>query len=229
MASKPTSDRPKADSPRALRGLLPFIRPYRGRIALAGVFLVLAAITTLLFPAVLGRLIDAGLVPKDRNEQLMGLRHHFALLMGVGVAMGLLSATRYYMVTWLGERITADVRSAVYQRVIGHSPGFFETTRTGEVLSRLTTDTALVQTVVGSSLSMGLRNALMAVGALVMLIATNPVVMGQVLGVLTLVLVPTLVWSRRGRSLSRDSHSYTALTSTAPPAPACSSPALAVW
>jgi ATP-binding cassette subfamily B protein len=205
MASQATSDRPKADSPRALRGLLPFIRPYRGRIALAAVFLVLAAITTLLFPAVLGRLIDAGLVPKDRNEQLMGLRHHFALLMGVGVAMGLLSATRYYMVTWLGERITADVRSAVYQRVIGHSPGFFETTRTGEVLSRLTTDTTLVQTVVGSSLSMGLRNALMAVGALIMLIATNPVVMGQVLGVLTLVLVPTLVWSRRVRSLSRDS------------------------
>ncbi|RVT87876.1 ABC transporter transmembrane domain-containing protein [Inhella crocodyli] len=204
-AASVSSDRPKAQSPRALRGLLPFLRPYRGRIAVAGVFLVLAAITTLLFPAVLGRLIDAGLVPKDRSEQLMGLRHHFALLMGVGVAMGLLSASRYYMVTWLGERITADVRSAVYARVIGHSPGFFETTRTGEVLSRLTTDTTLVQTVVGSSLSMGLRNALMAVGALVMLIATNPVVMGQVLGVLALVLAPTLIWSRRVRKLSRDS------------------------
>ncbi|MCZ8233774.1 MAG: ABC transporter transmembrane domain-containing protein [Inhella sp.] len=204
-AASLSSERPKAQSPRALRGLLPFLRPYRGRIAMAGVFLVLAALTTLLFPAVLGRLIDAGLLPQNREDQLMALRHHFGLLMGVGVAMGVLSASRYYMVTWLGERITADVRSAVYARVIGHSPGFFETTRTGEVLSRLTTDTTLVQTVVGSSLSMGLRNALMALGALVMLIATNPVVMGQVLGVLALVLAPTLIWSRRVRSLSRDS------------------------
>jgi ATP-binding cassette subfamily B protein len=109
------------------------------------------------------------------------------------------------MVTWLGERITADVRAAVYRRVIQHSPAFFETTRTGEVLSRLTTDTTLVQTVVGSSLSMGLRNALMAAGALVMLIVTNPWVMAQVMGVLLLVLAPTLIWSRRVRSLSRDS------------------------
>ncbi len=199
------SDRAKAKSPAALSGLAPFLRPYRGRIGLAALFLVGAALTTLLFPVVLGRLIDAGLLPRDRTEQLFALREHFLVLFGVGVLLGLLSATRYYLVTWIGERITADVRAAVYAKVIGHSPGFFESLRTGEVLSRLTTDTTLVQTVVGSSLSMGLRNALMAIGALVMLIVTNPWVMAQVLGVLLLVLLPTLVWGRRVRSLSRDS------------------------
>ncbi len=205
MSAPNSSERPKAQSPQALRGLLPFLRPYRGRIVLAALVLVGAALTTLFFPVALGRLIDAGLLPRERSEQLIALRGHFGLLFGVGVALGLQSALRYYMVTWLGERITADLRAAVYRHVIGHSPGFFESTRTGEVLSRLTTDTTLVQTVVGSSLSMGLRNALMAAGALVMLVITNPVVMGQVLGVLLLVLAPTLIWSRRVRKLSRDS------------------------
>jgi ATP-binding cassette, subfamily B, bacterial len=204
MAASNT-DRPKAKTPAALSGLIPFLRPYRGRIAMAGLFLVGSALTTLLFPVVLGQLIDAGLVPKDRTQQLFALREHFLLLFGVGLLLGVLSSARYYLVTWLGERITADVRSAVYARVINHSPGFFETTRTGEVLSRLTTDTTLVQTVVGSSLSMGLRNALMAAGALVMLVVTNPWVMAQVMAVLLLVLAPTLIWSRRVRSLSRDS------------------------
>jgi ATP-binding cassette subfamily B protein len=203
--SAPESERPKAKSPAALSGLNPFLRPYRGRILVASLFLTGAALTTLMFPIVLGQLIDAGLVPKDRTAQMFALREHFLLLFGVGLLLGLLSAARYYMVTWLGERITADVRAAVYRRVIQHSPAFFETTRTGEVLSRLTTDTTLVQTVVGSSLSMGLRNALMAAGALVMLIVTNPWVMAQVMGVLLLVLAPTLIWSRRVRSLSRDS------------------------
>lgn len=199
------AERPKAKSPAALSGLRPFLKPYRSRILLAGVFLMGAALTTLLFPVVLGKLIDAGLMPKDRTEQLFALREHFLLLFSVGMTLGLFSAARYYLVTWLGERITADVRSAVYARVIHHSPGFFETTRTGEVLSRLTTDTTLVQTVIGSSLSMGLRNALMAVGALIMLVITNPWIMAQVMAVLLLVLAPTLIWSRRVRSLSRDS------------------------
>ena len=107
------------------------------------------------------------------------------------------------MVSWLGERVTADLRNAVYAHVLEQSPQFFETTQTGEVLSRLTTDTTLVQTVVGSSLSVGLRNAVMGAGALVMLVVTNPYVMTQVLGILIVVVFPTAWWGRRVRKLSR--------------------------
>ena len=181
------------------------MRPYRGRIALAFVFLVMAAASTLLLPVALKSLIDQGLIAADPGERLMALRGHFLALFGVGAALGLFSAARFYMVTWLGERITADLRDAVYAHVVRQSPEFFETTQTGEVLSRLTTDTTLVQTVVGSSLSMGLRNAVMGVGALTLLIVTNPVVMTQVLGILVLVVLPSLYFGRRVRKLSRAS------------------------
>src|SRR5574337_60600 len=153
--ARPRTD-PRRGSPRSLSGLLPFLRPYRSRIALAAL-------------------------------------------------LGLFSAARYYMVSWLGERVTADIRNAVYRHVLHQSPQFFETTQTGEVLSRLTGDTTLVQTVVGSSLSMGLRNAVMGVGALVILVWTNPTVMASVLGVLVLVVLPTLWIGRRVRRLSRAS------------------------
>jgi ATP-binding cassette, subfamily B, bacterial len=133
------------------------------------------------------------------------LRGHFFALFAVGAALGLFSALRFYLVTWLGERITADLRNAVYAHVVQQSPEFFETTQTGEVLSRLTTDTTLVQTVVGSSLSMGLRNTVMGVGAMLMLIVTNPYVMTQVLGILVLVVLPSLAFGRRVRKLSRAS------------------------
>ena len=200
------SDRSQDKRPvRALGGLLPFIRPYRGRIALAVLFLVLAAVTTLLFPVALKALIDQGLVAADPGERVMALRGHFLALFGVGAALGLFSALRFYMVTWLGERITADLRNAVYRHVVRQSPEFFETTQTGEVLSRLTTDTTLVQTVVGSSLSMGLRNAVMGIGALLALVVTNPYVMTQVLGILVLVVLPSLYFGRRVRKLSRAS------------------------
>ena len=195
----------KARSVRPLRGLLPFLKPYRGRIVLAGLFLVGAALTTLVFPVALKALIDQGLVSSDPGERVLALRGHFFALFGVGAALGLFSALRFYMVTWLGERITADLRNAVYAHVVKQSPQFFETTQTGEVLSRLTTDTTLVQTVVGSSLSMGLRNTVMGLGALVMLVITNPVVMAQVLGILVLVVLPALWFGRKVRSLSRAS------------------------
>ncbi len=194
-----------AKSPRSLSGLLPFIRPYRGRIGLALLFLVLAALSTLAFPLALKSLIDQGLISSDPGARVMALREHFLALFGVGAALGVFSAARFYMVSWLGERITADLRSTVYAHVVDQSPEFFEHTQTGEVLSRLTTDTTLVQTVVGSSLSMGLRNTVMGIGALIMLIATNPVVMTQVLGILVLVVLPSLYFGRRVRRLSRAS------------------------
>src|SRR5437773_2260858 len=199
MATSPASIAATAapkGSHRSLSGLLPFLHPYRGRIGLAVFFLVMAAVATLVFPLALRGLIDGGLVggsAAGKGEQLMALRTHFFELFAVAAALGLFSAGRFYMVSWLGERVTADLRNAVYSHVLRQSPEFFETTQTGEVLSRLTGDTTLVQTVVGSSLSMGLRNAVMGVGALAMLVYTNPYLMVQVLGVLLLVVAPS-VW-----------------------------------
>jgi ATP-binding cassette subfamily B protein len=207
----PASPNPggRAGSPRALGGLLPFVRPYVGRILLALVFLTLAAGAMLLFPVALRSLVDGGLASGNdanaRGAQLLALREHFLALFGVTAALGLFSAGRFYMVSWLGERVTADLRNAVYAHVLRQSPEFFETTQTGEVLSRLTTDTTLVQTVVGSSLSMGLRNAVMGAGALIMLVWTNPGVMLPVLGILVLVVLPTAAFGRRVRKLSRAS------------------------
>jgi ATP-binding cassette subfamily B protein len=197
--------RPAAATPRSLSGLLPFIRPYRGRVALAGLFLVMAAASTLAFPIALKVLIDQGLIATDPGERVMALRDHFLALFAVAAALGGFSAARFYMVSWLGERITADLRNAVYAHVLRQSPEFFESTKTGEVLSRLTTDTTLVQTVVGSSLSMGLRNVVMGIGAVVMLVVTNPWVMTQVMGILVLVVLPGVYFGRRVRKLSRAS------------------------
>ncbi|MFN5724841.1 MAG: ABC transporter transmembrane domain-containing protein [Burkholderiaceae bacterium] len=206
-------ERDKAKSPRSLSGLLPFLRPYRLQIGLAVLFLLLAAASTLAFPIALKSLIDHGFVSAEPGQQLMNLRGHFGALFAVGAALGLFSAARFYMVTWLGERVTADLRSAVYAHVVQQSPEFFETTQTGEVISRLTTDTTLVQTVVGSSLSMGLRNTVMGLGALLMLVVTNPAVMAQVLGMLVLVVLPSLYFGRRVRKLSRASQDRVADTS----------------
>ena len=200
-----TLQRAKSQSPKSLSGLLPFLRPHSGRIGLAILFLVAAAAATLAFPVALRSLIDGGLVQSDKGAQVLALRDHFMALFAVAVALGLFSAGRFYMVSWLGERVTADLRNAVYGHVLHQSPEFFETTQTGEVLSRLSADTTLVQTVVGSSLSMGLRNMVMAIGALGMLIWTNPYVMFQVLGVLVLIVVPALWFGRRVRKLSRAS------------------------
>ncbi|MEO6973508.1 MAG: ABC transporter transmembrane domain-containing protein [Rhodoferax sp.] len=199
------SSNARKGAPRSLSGLLPFLRPYRGRIGLALMFLVMAAVATLLFPLALRSLIDGGLIKTDKGAQVMALREHFFALFAVAMALGLFSAGRFYMVSWLGERVTADIRNAVYAHVLHQSPEFFETTQTGEVLSRLTGDTTLVQTVVGSSLSMGLRNTVMGVGALGILIWTNPYVMFMVFVILVLIVLPALWFGRRVRKLSRAS------------------------
>jgi ATP-binding cassette, subfamily B, bacterial len=200
---------PAPGSPQSLGGLIPFLKPYLGRIGAALLFLVLAAVATLAFPIALRELIDGGLQAgasnADKGAQLLALRGHFFDLFLVAVALGLFSAARFFTVSWLGERITADLRNAVYAKVLRQSPEFFETTQTGEVLSRLTADTTLVQTVVGSSLSMGLRNAVMGIGALAMLVWTNPTVMATVLGILILIVLPVLLVGRRVRKLSRAS------------------------
>jgi len=210
--TRPSSDLPKAP-PASLRGLWPFLRPYRRQIVWAGVFLVLAALSTLALPMALRTLIDQSLIAAEPGDRLMALREHFLALFGVGASLGLFSAARFYVVTWLGERVTADLRNAVYAHVLLQSPEFFESTQTGEVLSRLTTDTTVIQSVVGSSLSMGLRNLVMGTGALIMLVISMPYVMTQVLGILVLVVLPALYFGRRVRSLSRASQDRVADTS----------------
>ena len=206
-------ERPTGQSAQSLSGLLPFLKPYRWHLALAMVFLLLAAATTLAFPVALRWLIDEGLTPSDTSATLLALRGYFVIMFGVAFALGVFSAARFYLVSWLGERVTADVRNAVYARVLQQSPAFFETTRTGEVLSRLTTDTTLVQTVVGSSFSMGLRNAVMGMGALLMLVWSHPSVMLQILAVVVGVVLPAMWFGRRVRRLSRDSQDRVADTS----------------
>jgi ATP-binding cassette subfamily B protein len=189
-------------TPQSLSGLIPFIRPYRVQVALAGVFLLLAAGTTLAFPWALRTLIDQGLAEQATPEVLAT---QFVELFMVAAALAVFSSARFYMVSWLGEKITVDLKNKVYAHVLQQSPTFFETTQSGEVLSRLTSDATLIQTVVGSSLSMGLRNAVMGVGAMAMLIWTNPWLMLQVIGVLALVVFPSVYLGRRVRRLSRAS------------------------
>ena len=189
-------------SPKSLSGLLPFIRPYRIQVVCAGLFLILAATTTLAFPWALRNLIDQGLV--DHADTGV-LATKFVELFLVAVALAVFSALRFYTVSWLGEKITVDVKNKVYAHVLQQSPTFFETTQSGEVLSRLTSDATLVQTVVGSSLSMGLRNLVMGVGAMVMLVWTNPWLMFQVIGVLAVIVFPSVYLGRRVRRLSRAS------------------------
>ncbi|MFM1991473.1 MAG: hypothetical protein RJA99_4430 [Pseudomonadota bacterium] len=204
MSERSPASRPAVARLSGLGALLPWLRPYAGRTALATLFLLAAAGATLVVPPLLGGVIDAGFGgdPAARTAQLRG---RFLLLFGAACALAAFTAVRYYLVTWLGERVIADIRSAVYARVLGQDPVFFETTQTGEVLSRLSADTTLVQTVVGSSFSMGLRSALLFVGSLGMLVWTVPRIAATVIVVLVIVVVPPVWIGRRVRRLSRDS------------------------
>jgi ATP-binding cassette, subfamily B, bacterial len=184
-----------------LLALGPFLKPYRGQIALAFVALVVAAGATLTVPMAFRSLIDLGFSAANAEH----INCHFLVLLGVAAVLAVFTAARFFIVSWLGERVTADIRSAVYRNVIQMPPAFFETTRTGEVLSRLTTDTTLVETVVGTSLSLGLRNLFLFAGGLVMLTVTSPRLTAYILGLLVLVVMPAIVFGRRVRRMSRSS------------------------
>jgi ATP-binding cassette subfamily B protein len=189
----------------ALAGLLPFLRPYRRQFVLAGIALLVAAGATLAIPYAFKQMIDHGFGAAAGGKSIENVNATFLALFGVAAVLGVATAARFYMVSWLGERVTADVRSAVYRHVVQQSPEFFETTRTGEVLSRLTTDTTLIQTVVGTSISLALRNTLLFVGGLAMLFVTSVKLTSIILGLLVLVVVPIVLFGRRVRKLSRDS------------------------
>ncbi|NIA55997.1 ATP-binding cassette domain-containing protein [Massilia sp. TW-1] len=189
----------------ALKGLLPFLRPYRRQFLFAGIALLVAAGATLAIPYAFKQMIDHGFGAKGGAASAASVNTTFLALFGVAAILAVATAARYYTVSWLGERVTADIRSAVYRHVVEQSPEFFETTRTGEVLSRLTTDTTLIQAVVGTSISLALRNTLLFVGGLAMLFVTSAKLTSIILGLLVLVVVPIVLFGRRVRKLSRDS------------------------
>jgi ATP-binding cassette subfamily B protein len=215
MRNRSTSNTPDtpADTPAAdrkgtfaaLAGLLPFLAPYRRQFVLAGIALLVAAGATLAIPYAFKQMIDHGFGAAAGVRSIQNVNATFLALFGVAAVLGVATAARFYMVSWLGERVTADIRSAVYRHVVQQSPEFFETTRTGEVLSRLTTDTTLIQAVVGTSISLALRNTLLFVGGLAMLFVTSAKLTSIILGLLVLVVVPIVLFGRRVRKLSRDS------------------------
>ncbi|QCP49854.1 ATP-binding cassette domain-containing protein [Trinickia violacea] len=184
-----------------LFALLPFLRPYARRWAFAFLALVTSAGATLALPVAFKYLIDRGFAGGDRTH----IDRYFLMLFVVSLVLASATALRFYLVSWLGERVTADLRRAVYDHVMRMSPQFFETTQTGEVLSRLTTDTTLIQTVVGTSLSLGMRNFFLLVGGVAMLVVTSPVLSGYIIATLIVVVAPIVIFGRRVRRLSRAS------------------------
>ena len=188
-----------------LRALWPFMAPYRGRVAVAAIALLVAAAATLVVPLAFRQMIDVGFAARAVASERASVNLWFLALFGVAAVLALGTALRFYSVSWLGERVTADLRHAVYRQVLRQDARFFETLKTGEVLSRLNTDTTLIQTLVGTSISLGLRNALLFAGALVMLIVTSPQLASIIVGLLLLVVLPILVFGRRVRRLSRAS------------------------
>jgi ATP-binding cassette, subfamily B, bacterial len=199
MSDSASVDRPKVRSVRPLRALLPFIRPYRGTLALAIAALLIAACAMLVLPIAVRYVIDRGFAANDTAT----INRYFGLFLVAAGAYGVFAALRFYLVTWLGERVVADLRNAVYRRVIRMDPTFFEATRTGEVLSRLTTDTTLVQSIAGVGISITLRSGINLVGALVMLAVTSPTLMGIIVLSVPLVIGPMILIGRRVRKLSR--------------------------
>ena len=184
---------------RNLRALLPLARPYRSKMIYAGLFLLLSTMATLVLPVAVRQVIDEGFTASN----VAGIDRWFWLLF---VVVGILAVTgglRYYFVSWLGQRLITDLRKRVYERVIRMSPSFFETTRTGEVLSRLNTDTTLVESLVGANVSFVLRNSLLFVASAVMLAVTSPK-LAAIMGIMIpLTVVPVLLLGRRVRKLSR--------------------------
>ena len=209
MSETSGSDRPKADSLKPLRTLWPFITPYAGTLAAALFALLVASAAMLAMPVALRYLIDNGFMAQSMGT----VNRYFFWFLLASLLFSLFASLRYYLVTWLGERVVADIRNAVYARVIRMDPSFFEVTRTGEVLSRLTTDTTLVQSISGSGLSIALRSTLSLVGGLIMLVLTSPRMAGYTLMGIVVVVVPVIIVGRFIRRLSRQSQDRVADTS----------------
>ena len=194
---------------RPIGKLMPFIGRYKGMVVLAFISLVAATLATLAVPIAGRRLLDNGFT----NANADFIDTYFLALIVVAALLGLASASRFYLVSWIGERVVADLREAVYAHVLKLSPAFFEVTRTGEVLSRLTADTTLIKTVVGSSASIALRNCFLFIGAASMMVITSAWLSGLVLLAIPMIILPLVVFGRWVRRLSRASQDRLADTS----------------
>jgi ATP-binding cassette subfamily B protein len=206
--SPSNAERAKSRRIGALRALTPFLAPYIGLVAGAGAALVLTAAISLLLPLAVRRVVDNFGIGDDAL-----LDRYFAGALGIAALLAVGTGLRYALVTRLGERVVADIRKAVFDRVISLSPAFYERVMTGEVLSRITTDTTLILSVLGSSISVALRNALILVGGLILMLLTSAKLTGLVLLVVPAVIVPILVLGRRLRGLSRENQDWIAQSS----------------
>lgn len=203
-----TEDREKSKQLGALAGLWPFMRPYRLLMVAAGLALVLTATVSLMLPLAVRRVVD-----NFGAEDGAILDLYFSAALGIAALLALGTALRYALVTRLGERVVADIRKAVFDRVIGLSPAFYEKIMTGEVLSRITTDTTLILSVIGSSVSIALRNLLIFIGGLILMLFTSAKLTGMVLLIVPLIIVPILTLGRRLRKLSRENQDWIANSS----------------
>lgn len=210
--SEPSVSNPGRKTTKSLGSLMRWWRDYRvfsryrGQWSLAFMFLLLAAGATLAVPLAFRGLIDTGLASPAINQKFLDL-------LVVAVVLALSTAARFYIMSWLGERVVADIRKQVFDNVLRQSPAYFETLQTGEVLSRLTSDTTLVQTLVGSSISIALRSAVLLVGGIVMMLITSAWLASVMIVLLLVVVLPLWAMGRYVRKLSRTSQDKVADTS----------------
>ena len=202
------AEREKSKRVGALRGLGPFLAPYRVLVVLAGCALTLTATISLLLPIAVRRVVD-----NFGTESDALLDKYFLVALGFAGLLAVGTALRYLLVTRLGEIVVADIRKAVFNRVLSMSPTFYEKIMTGEVLSRITTDTTVIQSVIGSSVSVALRNVLLFLGGLVLMLFTSAKLTGMVLLIVPAVIIPILVLGRRLRVLSRENQDWIAASS----------------
>jgi ATP-binding cassette subfamily B protein len=184
---------------RPLLSLAPYVARYRGRASMALVSLLIAAVTTLIVPIAARRMIDFGFSP----EGLAMINSYFSVMIAVVVVLALASASRYYLVMTIGERIVADLRRDVFRHLTALSPAFFDTSRSGELVSRLTADTTQIKSAVGASVSIALRNMVLFLGAATMMVVTSPKLSGFVLAAIPLIVIPLVAFGRWVRRLSR--------------------------
>jgi ATP-binding cassette, subfamily B, bacterial len=192
--------RPAGRNLKPLRRFLPLLKGYHRQIGLAFLALIVAALATLSVPLAVRRVIDHGFSPGGD----IFIDQYFGVMLGVVAVLAIASATRFYLVTWLGERIVADTRDLLFKHLLDLSPSFFEANRSGEIVSRLTADTTQVKAAFSTSASIALRNLAMLVGAVVMMVVTSPKLSGLVLLAIPLIVLPLIFFGRQVRSLSRE-------------------------